>query len=87
MAHFKCKLSSTTSFYNHQIPEPPPELKEWSQNTSLGVFSGLLFGGLGQWLRDRQAGSNVAPANLAGTVDISGIRAVQERFNPRQVLC
>lgn len=40
-----------------QVPEPPPELKEWSQNTSLGVFSGLIFGGVGQWLRDRQAGS------------------------------
>ncbi len=39
-----------------QVPDPPPELKEWSQNTSLGVFAGLLFGGGTQWLRDRQAG-------------------------------
>lgn len=43
-----------------QVPEPPPELAEWSQNTSLGVFSGLMFGGVGQWLRDRQAGNREA---------------------------
>lgn len=39
-----------------QVPDPPPELKEWSQNTSLGIFAGLIFGGGTQWLRDRQAG-------------------------------
>ena len=51
-----------TSFHMYpglQVPEAPPELAEWSQNTSLGVFAGLIFGGLGQWLRDRQAGTRL----------------------------
>ncbi len=48
-----------------QVPDPPPELKEWSQNTSLGVFAGLMFGGGTQWLRDRQAGTQHTRAGSA----------------------
>ena len=48
-----CRHSKHASL---QVPDAPPELKEWSQNTSLGVFAGLMFGGGRQWLRDRQAG-------------------------------
>ncbi len=48
-----------------QVPDPPPELKEWSQNTSLGVFAGLIFGGGTQWVRDRQAGIQQTSAGFA----------------------
>lgn len=54
-AHTLTSLLSSTDAYV-QVPDAPPELKEWSHNTSLGVFAGLMFGGGSQWHRDRQAG-------------------------------
>lgn len=56
------KYATSRVQMDKEVPDPPPELKEWSQNTSLGVFAGLMFGGGTQWLRDRQAGPWQPPA-------------------------
>ena len=36
-----------------QVPDAPAELKEWGQQTALGVYFGLLVGGARQYVRDR----------------------------------
>ena len=43
-----------------QVVETPAEVKEWAQNTVMGVFFGLILGGGRQWLEDRKHG---APAS------------------------
>jgi hypothetical protein len=39
-----------------QIPEVPSELKEWSENTALGTFAGMLYCGGRQFLANRREG-------------------------------
>ena len=39
-----------------QIPEVPPELKEWTDNTLLGVFAGVSYGGVRHYLHTRREG-------------------------------
>ena len=41
-----------------QAPEAPPEVKEWAQNTVMGVLAGLVLGGGRQWLQDRRYGAS-----------------------------
>ena len=36
--------------------ETPAEVKEWAQNTVMGVLFGLILGGGRQWLEDRKYG-------------------------------
>lgn len=38
------------------MPDAPAELKEWGQQTGIGLYFGLLVGGSRQYFRDRSAG-------------------------------
>lgn len=44
-----------------QIPDVPPELKEWSENTLLGLFAGICYGGIRHYLRTRHEGGQRVP--------------------------
>lgn len=48
----------TRSLTFMQPPEAPPEVKEWAQNTVVGVLFGIVYGGGRQWLADRSAGAH-----------------------------
>lgn len=44
-----------------QPPDAPPEVKEWAQNTLVGVLFGIVYGGGRQWLADRAEGAQHGP--------------------------
>lgn len=48
-----------------QPPDAPPEVKEWAQNTVVGVLVGIIFGGGRQYLADRAAGATIRPSGTA----------------------
>ncbi len=48
-----------------QPPDAPPEVKEWAQNTVVGVLVGIIFGGGRQYLADRAAGATIRPPGTA----------------------
>ena len=39
-----------------KVPDAPAELKEWGQQTALGLYFGLLVGGSRQYFRHRATG-------------------------------
>ena len=43
-----------------QVPEVPGELKEWAENTTLGMFAGMLYCGGRQYLANRREGKTFA---------------------------
>jgi hypothetical protein len=43
-----------------QIPEVPPELREWTENTVLGLFVGVCYGGVRHYLQIRHEGRQAA---------------------------
>ena len=40
-----------------KVPDAPAELKEWGQQTAIGLYFGLLVGGSRQYLRHQSAGA------------------------------
>ena len=44
-----------------QIPDVPPELREWTENTLLGLFAGVCYGGVLYYLQTRHEGSPSCP--------------------------
>ena len=56
MQHTSC-MGTQTRAMPAQAPEAPPEVKEWGQNTVMGVLFGLVLGGGRQWLQDRRYGA------------------------------
>ena len=39
----------------------PPELREWTDNTLLGVFAGVSYGGIRHYLHTRHEGGSGSP--------------------------
>jgi len=56
------RLSRTLTFATTRIepgepiPDVPPELREWTENTLLGLFAGLCYGGVRHYLQTRHDG-------------------------------
>lgn len=50
------KCHFVTKFAAGKVPDAPAELKEWGQQTAIGLYFGLLVGGSRQYFRHRSAG-------------------------------
>ena len=56
-----------------QPPDAPPEVKEWAQNTVVGVLVGIIYGGGRQYLADRAAGATTRPPGTARAACAPGL--------------
>jgi len=63
--------------------ETPAEVKEWAQNTVMGVLFGLILGGGRQWLEDRKygktSGLNDGPPHAVKLLPRSRLRGTAQQ--------
>ena len=57
---------SNSRIHNLQVPEVPPELQEWTQNTAVAGMAGILYAGGREYLAIRRLGKIFVPLTFAG---------------------
>ncbi|KAL3145417.1 hypothetical protein ABBQ38_001664 [Trebouxia sp. C0009 RCD-2024] len=67
-----------------EVPDAPAELKEWGQQTGIGLCFGLLVGGSRQYLRDRSAGSFRPPPDP--TLNKAALARLQAEEHSRRLV-